>query len=159
MKTCSIDQASKKSGISVFIDGEYDHSAVLTVNEKLPIMERMKQMYDKIKDYIETENPDWVSIENVQYQNNFKTYQQLSQFQGVLFAYFFDKDMPFLLLEPSAWRSFNEIKGRKRADQKAAAIDKVKELYNIDVTDDEAEAILQGRHFSSIVAIKNEEIM
>ena len=159
MKTCSIDQASKKSGISVFIDGEYDHSTVLTVDEKLPIMERMKQMYDKIKLYIETENPDWVSIENVQYQNNFKVYQQLSQFQGVLFAYFFDNNVPFMLFEPSAWRSYNGIKGRKREEQKQAAINKVKELYNIDVTDDEAEAILQGRHLCSIVKIQNEEII
>lgn len=159
MKVISIDQASKKSGIAVFIDGKYHHSTVLEVDEKLPIIERMKQMYDKIKEYVNAENPDYISIENVQYQNNFKVYQQLSQFQGVLYAYFFDTDMPFILLEPSAWRSFNEIKGRKRDEQKQAAIEKVKELYGITVTDDEAEAILQCRHLSSLIQIKNEEII
>ena len=71
MKVISIDQASKKSGIAVFIDGKYHHSTVLEVDEKLPIIERMKQMYDKIKEYVNAENPDYISIENVQYQNNF----------------------------------------------------------------------------------------
>ena len=42
------------------------------------------------------------------------------------------------------WRKHSAIKGRKRAEIKESAIVKVKELYDLDVSEDEAEAILIG---------------
>jgi crossover junction endodeoxyribonuclease RuvC len=77
----------------------------------------------------------------VQFQNNYVTYQQLSQMQGVLMAYLFKINIPFQIVEPSAWRKTCGIKGRKREEQKANTQLFVKEKFGIDVSEDEADAI------------------
>jgi hypothetical protein len=47
---------------------------------------------------------------------------------------------------PGTWRNYNQIKGRSRSDQKKNAQIKVKTLFDINVTNDEADAILIGRY-------------
>ena len=44
------------------------------------------------------------------------------------------------------WRSHFIINGKTRLQEKAQAIEKVKAMYNIDVNDDVAEAILLGKY-------------
>lgn len=101
----------------------------------------MCNMYFEIKDLIEIIRPEYVCIESVQFQNNYNTYSQLSQLQGVIFSLLFEKNLPFILIEPTAWRKFCKISGRKRDEQKAATIQMVKERYGVDVTEDEADSI------------------
>ena len=110
----------------------------------------MNKMYFLIKELIEKHNPDFVVIENVQYQNNFRTYNMLSQMQGIIFALLFELNLGFICIEPTAWKSFCSVQGRKRAEQKASIIQIVKDLYNINATEDEADAIGIG-----MWAIKN----
>ena len=52
------------------------------------------------------------------------------------------------MVKASEWRKRVGIKGRKRADVKKEAIEMVKELYGLDVSEDEAEAILFCRAFA-----------
>ena len=115
---------------------------LLTANkdEKNPI-ERMSEMYFLIKSLICKENPDYVIIEGVQYQNNQKTYNQLSQMQGVIFSILFETKMPFNLIEATAWKKFCGIQGKKRVEQKASTIQMVKETFNIEVSEDIADSI------------------
>jgi len=49
-------------------------------------------------------------------------------------------------LSPASWRTKHDIQkpGLKRDELKLLSVNKVKELYNSDVTDDEADAILIG---------------
>lgn len=49
--------------------------------------------------------------------------------------------IPFILIEPTAWKSFSKIKGRKRAEQKASTIQMVHDRFGIEATEDEADAI------------------
>ena len=110
------------------------------MNEKNPI-ERMKQMNDEIIKLINEIKPSFIVFENVQFQQNYGTFQQLSQLQGVIMAYLFKTDIGFQIIEPSAWKSFCGIKGRKRAEQKKNTQVFVKDKFNCDVTEDEADAI------------------
>lgn len=144
-KILNLDQATKTTGYSIFINNNLDTYGLLKVNEKEknPI-ERMKEMNDKIVALIDGVNPDYVVFENVQFQNNYGTFQQLSQLQGVIMAYLFKIDVGFTIIEPSAWKAFCGIKGRKREEQKANAIKFVKNKFNIDVSEDEADAISIG---------------
>lgn len=48
------------------------------------------------------------------------------------------------------------INGKTRVQQKVQAIEKVKEMYGIDVNDDVAEAILLGKY--AVDCIKKEKI-
>jgi Holliday junction resolvasome RuvABC endonuclease subunit len=98
-------------------------------------------MTDGIKSLIKQTKPDYIVFENVQFQNNYGTFQQLSQLQGVIMAYLFETDIGFIIIEPSAWKSCCGIKGRKREEQKKNTQIYVKDKYGFDVSEDEADAI------------------
>ena len=91
-----------------------------------------------------------VTFEDIQLQVNTTTFKQLAQLQGVLACAvkesFPDIDINFIYA--SEWKSFAKVKGRKRNEQKKAAQEKVKELFNVKATQDEADALLIG-YFSS----------
>ncbi|HHY96858.1 MAG TPA: crossover junction endodeoxyribonuclease RuvC [Acholeplasma sp.] len=142
IKILCLDQSTKVTGYSIFQDKELISYGVLKSdpNEGNPV-ERIKQMNDKIIELTESSNPNFVVFEQVQFQNNYGTFQQLSQLQGVIMAHLFKRDVGFIMVEPSAWRSICGIKGRKRAEQKRNTQIFVKKKYKIDVSEDEADAI------------------
>lgn len=153
IKILCLDQSTKISGYSIWENKKLIKYSTLISNpkEKNPI-ERMKEQYDLIKKLIHNENPDFIVFENVQFQQNYGTFQQLSQLQGLLMASLFEIDIGFQIIEPSAWKSFCCIKGRKRDEQKKNTQLFVKNKYNVDVSEDEADAI--GIGFWSINHIK-----
>ena len=104
----------------------------------------MKQMCDEIECIIEKYQPDFIVFENVQFQKNYGTFQHLSQLQGIIMALLFEKNIGFQIIEPTAWKSVAGVKGRKRTEQKSSAIQIVKDKYNLEVSEDEADAILIG---------------
>ena len=115
------------------------------VKENLPL-ERMREMCFLIKDLIEEYKPEYVAIEGTQFQRNFNTYNQLSQLQGIVFALLFELNLGFEIVQPSAWKAEFGVKGKSRAEQKLSAIQIVKEKYNKDVSEDEADAIGLGEY-------------
>lgn len=145
MKIIGLDQSTKLTGWSLWQDKQLVEHGVLTVKvkENLPLV-RMEEMYNLLKELTNKHKPDFVVLEAVQFQNNFNTYGQLSQLQGVIFPLLFERDIGFVICEPTKWRSFFSIKGRKRAEYKEAAIQMVKDKWDVDATEDEAEAILIG---------------
>ena len=145
-----MDQATKISGYSIFEDKNLVAYGTLEVDQKEKnYVERIKQMYFKIKELIQINNPNIIVFEGIQFQNNQKTYMQLANLQGALMAYLFELDIPFQIIEPSAWKSFAKIQGRKREEQKKNTQEFVKNKYGIDVSEDEADAIGIGVWASS----------
>jgi Holliday junction resolvasome RuvABC endonuclease subunit len=125
------------------------------VNPKEKIMERMKLMSEKIISLIEEVKPDILIFEDVQYQMNQKTFQELANLQGVIMAYLFKLDFPFQIVYPTTWKSFCKIKGKNREEQKDNTKIFVKEKYKINVSEDEADAI--GIGYWAVNNITNEE--
>ena len=60
--------------------------------------------------------------------------------------FFTDIDVPYELAHVSTWRNSQQVTGRSRSDKKRSSQLKVKKCYDIDVTDDESDAILIGRY-------------
>ncbi len=120
---------------------------VLEVNGKDKLMERMYQMYFKIKELFEVIKPDYVFLEDTQYQNNFASFQALSQFQGIIMGgLLFEKNIGFQIVQPTTWKSAVGVHGKKRKEQKSSAIQIVKTMFGFkDISEDEAEAILIGK--------------
>lgn len=145
IKILCFDQATRITGYSIFENNKLITYGTLksNLNEKNYI-ERLKKMSDNIINLIENIKPDYVVIEDVQYQNNQLTYKQLSQLQGVIMAYLFKINIGFTIIEPSAWKAFCNIKGKKREEQKANTIKFVKAKFGVDVSEDEADAISIG---------------
>lgn len=98
-------------------------------------------MYFKIVELIKNNNPDFIVFEDVQFQNNQLTYKNLANLQGAIMAYLFELNLGFQIIEPSAWRSFCSIKGKKREEQKKNTQEFVKDKFGLDVSEDVADAI------------------
>jgi Holliday junction resolvasome RuvABC endonuclease subunit len=115
----------------------------------------MKLMSEKIIDLINKIKPDVLILEDVQFQRNQKTFQELANMQGVIMAYLFKIDIPFQVVYPTIWKSYCKIKGKKREEQKANTKIFVKVKFGIDVGEDEADAI--GLGWFAINNVINEE--
>lgn len=94
---------------------------------------------------IQKYNPDLIILEDIQQQDNVLTFKKLAWLQGVLINYLYERDFNFEVVSPATWRAHSEIKGKDRQSKKRHAQDKVKELYDVSVTQDEADAILIGK--------------
>lgn len=142
IKFLCIDQSTKITGYSVWENKELINYGIVESDskEKKPI-ERMYQMYFKIKDLIENINPNFVTIEGVQFQNNYKTYSQLSQMQGIILSLLFERNIGFIIIEPTAWKAFCSIKGRKRIEQKSNTIQMVKDKFGLELSEDICDSI------------------
>ena len=119
------------------------------------IIERMKQMISLIKLKIDEHKPDFIVFEDTQFQKSYKTYQELSQMQGVLMAYLFDLDIGFEIVSPGTWRSFSKIKGRKRIEQKTNTIQMIKDKYNLELSEDICDAIGIGLWSINKIKVRN----
>lgn len=141
IKILSIDQSTKRSGWCLTNNNKYHSSGVLSVEDLADTIERMKLMYDEIKQLIKRVKPNCVLIEDVQFQRNYSTFRTLSQLQGLIMAYLFDLDLPFYIIPSTAWKSCCHIKGANRQEQKKNTQKYVKDTYKLDVSEDEADAI------------------
>lgn len=140
-----LDQSTKITGYSLwnFEKKELLEYGIVSsdIKENEPL-NRMRIMRERVIELLDKYKPDYVVLEQVQFQQNYRTYSQLSQLQGVLFSVLFEKNIGFCLVEPTKWKKYSNIKGRKRVEQKQDTIQKMKEKYNInDITEDMADSI------------------
>lgn len=140
-KILALDQSTKSTGYCVIQNNKVKDYGLITADSNLPILERIRVMYFNIQDLIDKTKPDFVVFEGTQYQNNAGAFGGLSKLQGTILAILYDRDLSFYIVEPTCWKSFCKIKGRKRVEQKANTKIFVAEKYNVDVSEDEADAI------------------
>lgn len=158
MKILALDQSTNVNGYSIWNNDELSAFGHFKSQGEKSIL-KMEDIYLQIKELIKNNAPDYVVIEGVQFQKNYKVYSILSQLQGMLFSLFFQEDTPFFVVEPTSWKSFSKLNLKnKREEQKKEAIETVKNLFGKVVTEDEADAILLGRYACSFVKeIKDEK--
>ena len=127
--------------------------------------ERIRTTIKRCLKLCEDYQPTFVYIEGIQIQKNPKVYEILAKLQGSLEIMLEEKGYFVNVVKSSEWRRavgikatkqvFSESKQkqvrvhRKRAELKAEAMDMVKKLYNITPEEDEAEAVLFARAFTS----------
>lgn len=142
MKILSLDQSTKCTGYCVTEDGRITDWGVLEPTRKKDVVNiRMEEMFFKIKGLVEAVQPDFLVMEGTQYQNNANSFNILSKLQGLIIAIAFLTNLGFYIVEPTCWKSFCDIKGRRREEQKANTKQFVAERYDIIATEDEADAI------------------
>lgn len=155
MKIIAFDQASLNTGWSIFEDGNYVDSGVITKSNKIPIIDRVPQMAAAICVKIKESGADAVYIEGIQTQSNQKTVVDLARLQGGIMMWCSIKKVPLYILSPSEWRKILKYKmGPKvpRAELKEQSINYVKEKFGLDnISEDRAEAICIGAAASALV--------
>lgn len=150
----AIDQATITSGWSLYENNSLYKYGKWTTDGSDHI-ERVSKTKYWLASMISKWKPDMIVLEDIQLQKlgehneGILTYKKLAALQGVLINYIYEVNLPYQIVPPATWRNFSKIKGRTRNDQKRNAQLKVKNLYDISVTQDEADAILIGRYMAN----------
>ena len=96
-----------------------------------------------IRKYQEQGKKVMVAIEDIQEQRNVQTFKVLAQLQGALYVSIHKEfKIECDIISASTWKSFSQIRGKNRTEQKRNAQSFVEKTYGMRVTQDEADAIL-----------------
>ena len=145
MVVMSMDQSTRKSGYSVFKDGEYLCSGVVDKNKSE--LDTDARSFDMAKDLwkvIKKYKPEHLVIENVQQQSSVATVITLARLQGMIIGYAEAHGVKTHILLPSQWRkalSYSQGPKVKRTELKQQSHDYVKEHFGLELCEDENEAI------------------
>ena len=145
-KILSCDQSTTCSGISCFVNGQYQWTKLVDLKKEKDSELRFKHMVTRIYKIIEKEKPDEIVFEQTTFQSNAKTLRMLSQLQGCIIGKCFELDIPYYILEPSKWRKTVGIEqGKKtRTSLKFESLNLAHELFSKELTEDAAESALIG---------------
>lgn len=151
----ALDDSTTITGWAVF-DNEKLIGYGKFQSEKRNPTERISEMKQWMLSMIAKWKPDMVAIEDIQQQENVQIFKVLAHLQGVLVNALFEGKHEFDIIHVATWRAHCEVKGRTRADLKKDAQLKIKNWYDVSVTQDEADAICLGRCAVSQYAKNNE---
>ena len=143
----ALDQASRVTGWSIFIDGELKDWGHLTTGQE-EIGERLLDIRNFIINTVQKWNIDTIAFEDIQLQssvgNNVKTFKTLANVWGVVLMTAVELQKKYAIVPSSTWKSYLQIKGRSRPDQKKNAQAFVENTYGIKATQDECDSICIG---------------
>ena len=150
----ALDQSTQITGWSIFKDGElYNYGKF---NPSGELMERIIKLRDWVKDTIVAEDIAFVGIEDIQLQQipgtkrdvNVATFKKLAYAQAILVELCMDLGVEYEIVPSTRWKSYLEIKGAKRTEQKRNAQQYITEHYGVTPTQDECDAICIGLYLT-----------
>lgn len=157
IRVIGLDQATYTTGFSIFCDGELETYGVFQTSLD-NVVERNNAVKNWLISMVENWKPDYVALEDIQLQQlggkqvknadnvvGVQTFKILAQLQGVLLNTLFELGVPTEVVYPATWRAHCQIKGRTKVDRKRSMQIKVKEWFDVSVSDDEADAIGIGK--------------
>ena len=107
---------------------------------------RISSLKSQLNELIGRVEPNTIIMEDIQCQKlNIVGYKTLAMVLGVLENYLYERGIDYHIVSPNQWRKqygFNKGKKKKRAELKALAISYIKDTFDKDVSEDEAEAML-----------------
>lgn len=144
-KLLSLDTSSSCTGYAVYVDCKLKkHGALDLKRSKEPY--KYRRMIKLIKELLDKEKPDIVVAELPCVHAGIQSHRLLERILGVVEDCCEDRNIYYHEEIPSHWRCLVKTspvpKGRKEV--KAWDISLVKELFGVEVGDDEADAILIG---------------
>lgn len=162
LRILSIDQATYTSGWAIFDNNNLIRYGTYSTNLQDEI-ERDNNIKNWLISMINNWKPDIIGIEGIQLQeesSGYKTpvtvFQMLARLQGILMEACFENKIQFIICPTNTWRHHCGVTGKYRADKKRSMQNIVKKIYDITVSNDEADAIGIGKYLSDISIIKTE---
>ena len=154
----ALDAATNITGFSVYDNNVLVNYGIYKTDPDLNSTARINQVKRWLISIIKEWQPDFVGIENIQLQtfghNNYQveTYRVLANLQGVLLDTLFENSIDSDLVSVNSWRNYCNVgTGTGRENKKKQAQDKVYEWYNVNCSQDEADAICIGKYFCGIL--------
>lgn len=153
----SLDQSLNTTGYALFDDKTLIAYGKFNIPAAKPIEQRLNLFIKEVMKLEEEYHFKDIFFEDIQYQNNAETYKKLAFVQAALIIWCYNTSHKFTILAPSHWRSIlkNNYKinfGRSRQEQKQKARELVRQTYQMEVSEDEADAICLG-----IAALKEKD--
>lgn len=149
-RTLALDQASHITGWAVFDGNELIKYGIFQADESLNEADRLHEINVWFMSMLNNWKPDIVGIEGIQYQekSGVTTFQLLARLQGILMETCIQANIPHKICPTNTWRAHCGVKGKTRSDKKRSMQLIVKDLFDISVTDDCADAIGIGKFVS-----------
>lgn len=148
MKLIAFDQSTTATGWCLMNQQTSEIIDYGVIIPKGETNDRIRQTIKRCMYLCDYHQVTFVFIEGIQIQKNPRVYEILAKLQGTLEICLEERNYFVNVVKASEWRKKVGIKSRKRAELKAEAIQMVKEIYGIEVSDDEAEAVLFARAFA-----------
>lgn len=152
-RAIGLDQATHITGYSIFDNNELVYAGTFEATAEDEI-ERDVQIQNWLIQLIHNWKPDIIGLEGIQLQQfndkmvGVTTYQTLARLQGILMATCYNLKVDYIICPPATWRNHSGVKGRSRADKKRSMQNKIKEWFDITVSDDVADAIGIGKYIN-----------
>ena len=145
MKILSLDLSTKSSGFAIGQNGSLETHGCITASSR-DVIKRIIKMRDQLSKIIKNNKIDKIIMEEVRPEYNSHTNKVLMWLQAVIVvtAYEIDSNIEYEFVGASTWRAVLKIKqgrGVKRQALKPQDIQYVQNKYNIQVNDDQADAI------------------
>lgn len=146
IKYLGIDQALKTTGWALFEEGSLVEHGAFTIDASMPIGERLGQFWKNLSGLLNEYEFEYLFFEDIQRQQNMETYKKLAYVQAAVLMWCHYNSVSCTSLAPSHWRriikeNYRIEFGRVRAEQKKAAQNFIKEIFNVSATEDECDAI------------------
>lgn len=159
----ALDAATGITGYAIYDNKVLVGYGTFKTSAQLPTIERINQMKNWLKAALKEYTPDFVGLENIQLQSygpngaqaQVKTFQTLANLQGVILDTIFEACIDSDLVRSSEWRSYCGIStgDQHRDARKKAAQAKVKIWYDMQCSEDEADAICIGKYFCNKIKV------
>ena len=150
----ALDGATNTTGYSIYDGTQLIRYGTFTARGD-DITKRINEVKYWVKSMLEQWKPDFVGLEHIQLQMNtyngaqqVEVYRKLANLQGVLMDALYEEKANCGLVYPTEWRKFCGVSGKSRDEQKKNAQAKAMSWYELDCTEDEADAICIGKYFS-----------
>ena len=150
MRLLALDQASRVTGVAIFDDDKLIKYGTFEIKSNQELGKRLTQFLENLDKLYAAYHFDAVAYEDIQLQmGNVETYKKLAYIQAMILFWCEKHEKNLYCLSPSHWRKILKDKygmswGRKRVEQKQAAIDFIQEHYKKEVDSDTADAICIG---------------
>lgn len=161
MRIMAIDGGTKSTGFAIFNDTKLEKYGCLTATSA-DLIKRIRKIIIELEQILKDNNIEKIILEEVRPEQglqNIKTHKALMYLQAAIIFLLHERysNIEVDFVYPSEWRKVCGIKtgrGIRRDSLKIKDIDFVSEQYNIQVNDDEADAI--GIGYAYVNKLDNE---
>ena len=159
----ALDAETSITGYAIYDNKTLIKYGTFKTSAALRTIERINQVKQWLRAALKEWEPDFVGLENIQLQKygtgsaqaQVKTFQTLANLQGVILDTIFEACVDSELVYPTEWRSYCGVSDgdQHREARKKAAQAKVRIWYDMQCSEDEADAICIGKYFCNRIKV------
>ena len=153
-RTLALDQATHTTGYAIFDDNILIKYGSFTASRDNEIA-RCALVKEWLISIIKSWQIDYVGLEGIQLQDESSgqrlgvtVFQSLAHLQGILMETCYSLKIPYEICPTNTWRHACGVKGRTRTDKKKSMQLLVKNWYDVNISDDESDAIGIGHYLT-----------